>query len=326
MAGYDQTIKVKAAYYLAAKNFFAFLNAVGKKYSRPIKIKCRYLKRGRFHVIVDGGSGGINALFQELILNRGLYYYMCSVSGNKRKTADNVIIPIFRQLLEERFFNPQSRILRRHIFAKVSQGEYIPGDFHDPFSHEYEVIFRKWDIGIIDDWNFIKDVDGFLTKFMLVKTEHQPGKRSPKFHVLVDLVFRSGVGMAKDFKAVFNKIHSIRTEGLHRLRTNISKDNISSLALELHSYFYYFDEFQESQKEKTTKLHGKRYRRIKYGCELWSDENGNTHSWDYTFHKACPDCSALVGQYHCSGCDIEQCPRCKGQYLGCSCKLQKDFE
>lgn len=73
MAGYDQKIKVKVAYQLAARDFFSFLQAVGRRYSRAVKIRYRYLGRGYFYVLVDGGSGGIDALFQELLLNRGLY-------------------------------------------------------------------------------------------------------------------------------------------------------------------------------------------------------------------------------------------------------------
>lgn len=80
MAGYDQIVKVKSAYFKEAKSFFTFLQVVGKKYDRPVKVRYRYLGRGRFHAAVDGGPGGIDALLQELILNRGLYYYSCTLS------------------------------------------------------------------------------------------------------------------------------------------------------------------------------------------------------------------------------------------------------
>ena len=334
MAGYDQTIKVKAEYYPAAKNFFSFLQAVGRRYSRPVKINYRYLERGRFYVAVDGGSGEIDALFQELILNRGLYYYACTIKSDKKKEIlSQVVAPLFQDLLEERFQNPYSRFLRRHILGKISQEKFIPGEFKDPFSHEYEVLFRKWDIGLIDDWNFIKDLDSLLTRFMLIKLGHQPGNRSPVFPKLVKKVHIKGVGMMKETKELFNKVHIERTAGLHRLKTNLTKQEISDLAFQIYNYFQYFDEFQESQKEKTDKLHGKRYRRIKYGNEKWLDENGEPYKdengkvfdWSEISRKPCHDCAAILGQYHCFGCDVEQCPRCGGQYLGCRCKLQKDY-
>jgi hypothetical protein len=102
----------------------------------------------------------------------------------------------------------------------------------------------------------------------------------------------------------------------------------------MYNYFHYFSEFQDSQKRKTEKLHGKRFRRIKYGDEKWldghgepyKDENGNVYDWKEISKKPCHDCSAIQGQYHCDGCDDEQCPRCKGQFLGCRCKLYKDFD
>src|SRR5260370_6481866 len=33
----------------------------------------------------------------------------------------------------------------------------------------------------------------------------------------------------------------------------------------------------------------------------------------------CHDCGVVKGQYHADGCDVEECPKCHGQYLGCWC-------
>jgi len=84
MAGYVQKIKVRAKYLNSTKDFFKFLQAVGRKYSRPVRINYRYLGRGYFYIVMDGGSGGIDALFQEMILNKGLYYYACSIKNNRQ--------------------------------------------------------------------------------------------------------------------------------------------------------------------------------------------------------------------------------------------------
>jgi len=333
MAGYDQKIKIKASFELEAKRFFNFLQKTGRKYSRPVKVKYRYMGRGFFYISIDGGSGGIDALFQELILNRGLYYYACTLT-NKNQIISFVIVPIFKQLIDERFSNSQSRFLRKHILGKYSQNEFIPSDFYNPFSREYEILFRKWDICIIDDWNFIKDADSFLTSFMLKKIGHRGGQKSPSFSVLTQKVYNVGVGIGKDTKKCFNVIHKARTNGLHRLSNGLTHENISELATQLYIYFQYFEEFEDSQKEKTDKLHGKRYRRIKYGDEKWLDENGKPYcdengkpfDWKEISKKPCHDCSAIQGQYHCFGCDVERCPRCQGQRLGCSCKLKKDFD
>lgn len=53
------------------------------------------------------------------------------------------------------------------------------------------------------------------------------------------------------------------------------------------------------------------YKRIKYG-----DEDKNL---DLGSEKRCSDCGAKKGYYHHLDCDVEQCPRCKGQLISCGC-------
>lgn len=33
----------------------------------------------------------------------------------------------------------------------------------------------------------------------------------------------------------------------------------------------------------------------------------------------CRDCGVLPGKYHHPGCDMEICPKCKGQLISCRC-------
>ena len=53
---------------------------------------------------------------------------------------------------------------------------------------------------------------------------------------------------------------------------------------------------------------GQLYKRIRYGDEdfQWADER-------------CHDCACLPGHYHHFNCDVEQCPICGGQLIGCDC-------
>lgn len=334
MAGYSLNIRTKVAFQEDAVKFLKFLQNVGRKHD--LKLHYRSQKRGRFSLQLDGTPGiVINEFFQELILNRGLYYYKCSLVGVKTdRVVANVIIPIFQTLLEYFFEYPRTRHVRSHIFGKSLVEKYIPSDFQNSFSHEFEILFRRWSSKLLDDFGFIKDLDSFLTRFMLVNLGHVPGTPSPKFHILISNVYVKGVGMELEDKKIFNSIHVARTYGLHRLTEVMTRKELTTIAFRLYNYFQYFNDFSLAQKVLTHKLHGKRFKRIKYGDEVWLDKDGKPFRgddgipWDgrKMAERPCHDCMAIIGQYHCDGCDWELCPRCNGQFLGCSCRLLKDFE
>jgi len=328
MAGYDQIIKVKSAYYTRAKDFFAFLQAVGRKYPRPVRIKYRYLRRGRFYVTVDGGSGGIDALFQELVINRGLYYYGCTLS-HKSDIISFVILPIFKQLIDYRFSNSQSRFLRKHILGKRAQTDFIPTDIKNEFGYRFEVLFRKWDIGSISDKDYLINLDALLHSFLLNKLGHQKGKKSKAFPKLVKAL-KKIIVFDSETESNFIETHKMRTDILHRLGSPKGKDELNLISNNLYRYFQYLDEFEESQKEKTIKLRGKRYKRIKYGEEKCLDEkgkpyldnDGNPIDWaKVTQEHDCHDCGVKKGQYHVEGCDAEICPKYGGQFISFDCGL-----
>lgn len=51
--------------------------------------------------------------------------------------------------------------------------------------------------------------------------------------------------------------------------------------------------------------------RIKYGKETRKFEG-----------PTCHDCGVSEGDYHHFGCDVEECPKCHGQLISCSCNLE----
>lgn len=329
MSGYDQNIKVKTSFVEETKNFLNFLQNIGRKYSRPTKVNYKYLKRGRFYIAIDGGPGGIDAMFQELILNRGLYYYSCTLK-NKDIIISNVILPVYKQLVDKRFENPHSRFLRKHILGKYSQNDFVPTDAKNISGYNFEILYRKWDLHIITNKDYIINLDALITQFLLEKLNHKEGLKSPNFYLLVDKVSKIFL-MGKDVSKTFKKIHEKRTGALHRLESPKTTSELEEYNGILYNYFHYLDEYIESQKLKTIVIRGKRYKRIKYGDESdlldedgkpYCDENGVPYDWSrITEENPCHDCFVLKGEYHVEGCDVERCPKCGGQYISFDCGI-----
>ena len=67
----------------------------------------------------------------------------------------------------------------------------------------------------------------------------------------------------------------------------------------------------EAQSILTISIAAVEHPRIRYGDE--SDDWGADH-------RPCHDCKVLRGQLHVPSCDVEQCPACGGQAIGCDCQ------
>lgn len=314
MAGYDQKIKVKASFSNDARCFFKFLQEVGKKYDRPIKTKYLYLGRGYFYVSVDGGTGGIDSLLQELILNKGLYYYACTLS-KKREIVNFVILPIFKQLIDYRFDNSKSRFIRKHILGKHAQTDFVPSHIKNKHGYLFEILFRKWDLRLISNKDYVIELDAVLNQFVLEKLSHKQGDYSDEMPKLIKKIKKVFI-FHDDAERAFFEIHKMRTHILHRLGEIQSKEALFEISNILFNYFSYIDDFEYSQEIKYVKKGKVKYKRLKYGEAIWKID-GETFEESSRADEPCGDCAATIGYFHSSGCDMEQCPACGEQLLSC---------
>lgn len=75
------------------------------------------------------------------------------------------------------------------------------------------------------------------------------------------------------------------------------------------------EKIHAAQRERTYEILGRKYVRIPYGSEP-----GVRHAET----RVCHDCAVLTGQLHVPGCDMERCPRCRGQAIGCDCTDEEE--
>lgn len=66
-------------------------------------------------------------------------------------------------------------------------------------------------------------------------------------------------------------------------------------------------------KTVTDASQSKTFDRIPYGQER------RYGALDEATARRCHDCGAMPGRFHHAGCDVEECPRCRLQLIGCSC-------
>jgi hypothetical protein len=84
-----------------------------------------------------------------------------------------------------------------------------------------------------------------------------------------------------------------------------------------HGELLDLDRLAEDQQQEHFLICGTLYRRIPYG------EEGPERAYVKTQGPMCR-CGALLGHRHLNGCQYEDCPRCRGQCIACSCEDDPD--
>jgi hypothetical protein len=312
------------------RNFLNFLRTAARRHSVPISI-AQISQRELTLSVPANECSQLDMFLQELVLTKGLYYYLCGIS-NRRRVAKTVVKPVFEQLLTSRFSVVYPVLLHKHLLQ--GSPDWTAGDFREEFSQEYERLFQRFHLKMTSGYEFIRDLDDLLTEFMLITLGHKKGDQSPKFNILVDRCGKQDILRNRQVRKLFNRVHSLRTNGLHRLEKEIPDAELSEIAQSVHYVFEWLEEYWEAQDRKTVVFSGKRYRRVRYGDEMryWERSprgkelttNEFRTTWNDIISRPCHDCDAVLGELHLDNCDMEVCPRCIGQFMCCDCWLLEE--
>lgn len=76
-------------------------------------------------------------------------------------------------------------------------------------------------------------------------------------------------------------------------------------------------EIAAAQLQHSYRIAGRTLLRVPYGSE----------NFDWHADRApCHDCRVVKGQLHVPGCDVEECPMCRGQSITCGCDEPEEDE
>lgn len=318
----ELTLTPPAHLYQEARGFFRFLQVAAQKHSVTVRVTVN--KRGDFTVLVPAkDSGGLDTFLQEITFQHGLYYYLCGVA-NRRGMARMIVKPVVEGLLQSVYDVAYPVQIKKHLLQ--GRPDWAGGEFLDETAQKYEILYQKHKLKMINAYEFIRNLDDLLTEFMLSQLEHPTGQKSPKFNVLVEKCSQKNVLRTKEVRKLFNRVHSLRTKGLHRLEREIPDAEIAEVAQEAYYAFQWIDDYWRAQDEKTVVLSGKRYRRIRYGKEPIPSDAPDDYKavCAELITRPCHDCGAIRGELHLDGCDWERCPRCGGQFMCCDCRIEQD--
>jgi hypothetical protein len=132
------------------------------------------------------------------------------------------------------------------------------------------------------------------------------------------------------YAQLFEFVHFFHHKHLkNEIHINIAKDNWpveARLMMYFRENFVVYNGYEmhksnpmdivDAQRILHFGIRGQKFDRIKYGDKPgWGTDNP-----DYA-EIPCHDCGVVKGQYHADRCDVERCPRCHNQLLGCGCNF-----
>src|SRR5262245_51136374 len=79
----------------------------------------------------------------------------------------------------------------------------------------------------------------------------------------------------------------------------------------------YLNEINEAQEIPEVVIGSKTFERIRFGREA--------EDWGWS-RGTCGSCGVALQCFHVPGCDIERCPACGEQAIGCDCEYESDEE
>ncbi|HUV70624.1 MAG TPA: hypothetical protein VMW15_13230 [Terracidiphilus sp.] len=318
----ELTLTPPAHLYQDARDFLRFLRVAAQKHAVTLTITSS--KNGTFKASIPAkDSEGLDAFLQEITFQHGLYYYLCG-TANRRDVARSIVKPVIENLLVSLYDVAYPVQIKKHLLQ--GSPDWAGGEFLDETAQGYEILYQKRKLKMVSGYEFIRDLDDLLTEFMLSKLGHSKGQKSPKFNVLVERCSQQNVLRTKEVRKLFNRVHSLRTKGLHRLEREIPEAEITEVAQEAYYTFQWIDDYRRAQREKTAMLSGKKYRRIRYGKEPMPPDAPDDFKavCAELRTRPCHDCGVVQGELHLDGCDVECCPRCGGQYMCCHCRIEQD--
>jgi hypothetical protein len=206
------------------KAFVAFLSRAASKHA--VKLNVSSNGPGQFTFSVSRKQNEAMELFlQELMVNHGVYYYLCSLP-NRRKMARQVVQPIFEELLEFSYEFLFPFFIRNHLLEGTPG--WVAGEFSDELARRYETLFWRLRLKMISNYEFIRDLDDLLTEFMLRRLGYRKGQKSLKFNLLVDECGRKNIIWEKDFVRQYGNAWGFSQATIQRADANAQLYDITA--------------------------------------------------------------------------------------------------